>query len=257
MRKVLALFCLLFFAAQLQAGAQSITTIKPLKKVLVPHRPLTVSIDTASAITAHTFNSAALDSLKKTEDFQYNDAAVGQSLWSRFWRWFWRMIDKLFGRATPTHVSSFSTPEILKDLLIVTLAGTRIYFIIKLLGVNNIFSRKPTVVEVPYSESTENIHEISFDEQIEKALAAYNYRLAVRLLYLQTLKQLNDAQLIYWKAEKTNSAYLAELTSKEHKRSFGALTLQFEYVWYGDFPINAQSFGSIQSMFQNFKQQLP
>ena len=70
MRKVLALFCLLFFAAQLQAGAQSITTIKPLKKVLVPHRPLTVSIDTASAITAHTFNSAALDSLKKTEDFQ-------------------------------------------------------------------------------------------------------------------------------------------------------------------------------------------
>ena len=110
-------------------------------------------------------------------------------------------------------------------------------------------------VEVPYSESLENIHEINFDEEIEKAVALHNYRLAVRLLYLKCLKQLSDRNLIQWKIDKTNSAYIYELSDPNQRQTFSRLTRQFEFVWYGNFAIDQQAFGNINQMFQDFKKQ--
>jgi hypothetical protein len=34
------------------------------------------------------------------------------------------------------------------------------------------------------------------------------------------------------------------------------LTRQFEYVWYGDFFVDGQSFQNINTLFQDFKQML-
>jgi hypothetical protein len=107
-----------------------------------------------------------------------------------------------------------------------------------------------------YTESTENIHEINFDEEIEKAIASHNYRLAVRLLYLRSLKQLSDNGLIQWQPEKTNSVYVYELNNPSVRQSFVSLTRQFEYVWYGGFNIDGAAFGNINQLFQNFKKQL-
>ena len=114
----------------------------------------------------------------------------------------------------------------------------------------------PKNIDIPYSESLENIHQITFDEEIEKALGQRNYRLAIRLLYLSTLKQLNDANFIQWQVDKTNSAYVNELTDAERRQSFSVLTRQFEYVWYGDFFIDGPSFQNINALFQDFKQLL-
>jgi hypothetical protein len=111
-------------------------------------------------------------------------------------------------------------------------------------------------VAVPYSESLEDIHGINFDAEVEKALAQHNYRLAVRLLYLKCLKQLSDKNLIQWEIDKTNTAYLYELKNNEQRQIFGLLTSRFEYVWYGNFPINKQAFSDIDLLFQNFKKQL-
>ena len=110
---------------------------------------------------------------------------------------------------------------------------------------------------VPYTESLENIHEINFDDEIEKAISLRNYRVAVRLLYLKCLKQLSDKNLIQWQLDKTNAAYLYELTDPVQKQTFGLLTRQFEYVWYGNFHIDSEAFGDINLLFQNFKKQLP
>ncbi|MDT3405262.1 DUF4129 domain-containing protein [Mucilaginibacter terrae] len=102
----------------------------------------------------------------------------------------------------------------------------------------------------------ENIHQISFNQEIEKATAEGNYRLAVRLLYLRTLKQLNDTGLIYWKQDKTNAAYYHEIKDSEQQHLFGLITRQFEYVWYGDFTVDSTSYQKISGLFNNFQQQL-
>jgi len=125
-------------------------------------------------------------------------------------------------------------------------------------GINllNVFRRKSLNAEVPYHESLENIHEINFDDELERAINQHNYRLAVRLLYLKCLKQLSDAELIRWQIDKTNNAYITELNNPAQREVFKTLTLQFEYAWYGEFPIDAAVFKNINALFMDFKKSI-
>jgi len=254
----LLLVCCLLFALPFTSAAKDVAK-KPAKKAtlsvgviaIAPHAD-SLRFDT-SKVAIHSFNADSLDKYHNSPDFTYDADAkkVGLTWWERLWKWFWDLIDKLFGNS----VAATPTLGIFKYVVWALALGLVVFIIIKLTG-TNIFSRKSTEIEIPYSESLENIHEITFDEEIEKALSNRNYRLAVRLLYLRTLKQLSDAQLISWQLEKTNSAYLNELQDQAQKQSFGILTRQFEYVWYGDFPVDGQSYQNINTLFHDFKMML-
>jgi len=207
----------------------------------------------SSKLTLQKFNADSLTKYRNSPDFTYTEKAkAGLSLWSRFWNWFWEMINRLFGGQQQ---SSSSSVPYMSYILAFGLLAVLIFVIFKLAGLNlsNIFNKDAKDIEIPYTESLENIHQITFDEEIEKALNQRNYRLAVRLLYLRTLKQLSDAHLIHWQLEKTNSAYLNELADMDQRQSFSVLTRQFEYVWYGDFPVDSRSFQNINTLFHDFK----
>src|SRR5690606_33793225 len=118
-----------------------------------------------------------------------DNAVVGKSLWQSFWEWFWSLLDGVFGKS--------SSGAFVKYLVICFMIGFAVYAIVKFSGMRlNIFSGKPESINIPYHESLEDIHEIDFSEQIESAIASGNYRLAVRLHYLRTLKSLSDRNLI-------------------------------------------------------------
>lgn len=226
----------------------SAATVTAVKKT-----PAKVQKDT-SVIKVEKFNEQALNKFKADKDFNYdtNITGVGEpSLWSRFWRWLWHTIGHWF-RSVPYG------GQVLKYLFLGLSVLLLAYAIFKSLGMDpvRLWRGEAAKVAVPYTESLENIHEINFDAEIEKAVAQHNYRIAVRLLYLKCLKQLSDQSLIQWQIDKTNSAYIYELKDPEQKRIFGQLTHQFEYVWYGNFSINQQAFTSIDLLFQNFKKHL-
>ena len=242
----------------------SAVTVKPHTTILknppavkkVYHRIYHITVD-SSKLNLHAYNGAALKKLRIDPAFSYDEKAkTGLNLWDRFWIWFWELIARLFSGGEKT-ASNFSIPYMQYFVAALALA-LLIYLIVKMAGLNiaNIFNRKSREITIPYSESLENIHQITFDEEIEKALNQHNYRLAVRLLYLRTLKQLSDAGLINWQLEKTNSAYINELADSDQKQSFGILTRQFEYVWYGDFPVDGRSFQNINTLFHDFKTRL-
>jgi hypothetical protein len=237
----------------------------PAKKAIKPkavHHQLKAD---STEINARQFNAAAIKKYRNDPAFKYAEEKTGITLWDRFWAWVWhlwesfwqwvaRLLEKLFGSASlGKHAAS-----VMKYVILGLVAAMLVYVIFKLLGINllSIFKKNKTIAEVPYTESLENIHEIDFDEAIENALAIKDYRLAVRLLYLRSLKQLSDSNLISWKLDKTNNAYLNELTDAEQRRRFSIVTRQFEYVWYGDFPVNGQSFQKISAIFHEFKQHL-
>lgn len=207
-----------------------------------------------SSITIRTFNPKALKQYQENPDFNYYIQTEKQkvTLWDRFWAWFWHLIESLFPKQEKQEKAS---PILLKYLLLVIVIVALVYIVIKLLGddLSNIFTKRSKEVSLSYLESLENIHEISFEEEIEKALQKKDFRLAVRLLYLDSLKTLNDAGLIKWQIEKTNATYLKELKNENQKTQFSILTRQFEFVWYGDFYVNQQSFESIKTLFANFK----
>jgi Domain of unknown function (DUF4129) len=227
----------------------------PAKSALKTVHRTSIQIDTQKIDVRH-LDSAALQKYSKDPDFNYTVEKTEQiSLWDRFWRWFWNWIERLLAKIPGGKHSA----AIFKYILMAAFAVLVIWLILRLLKINllQLFKKKKKEDSIPYTEYLENIHEINFDDAVENALADKNYRLAVRLLYLRCLKQLNDAQLISWRIEKTNFTYLNELEDPDYKKQFGQLTTRFEYVWYGDFPVDGQVFQNINTMFQDFKRRLP
>jgi hypothetical protein len=220
----------------------------PPKKIA----PAVLKIDTAKVPAQRSFNEKKIRNYLKDKEFVYNKADLpGETLWQRFWTWFWRMIDrKLF--ATAGSRKFYFYLEVAVGVVVV------LFIIYKVTGINaiSVFRGKARDIPFTYSESIENIHEVNFEAEIEKAIAGHNYRIAVRLLYLYSLKQLNDAGIINWEAGKTNMTYLNELPEGERKQLFRLLTRQFEYVWYGDFRVDSASFTEINTLFKQFKQNL-
>jgi len=74
---------------------------------------------------------------------------------------------------------------------------------------NRSISRDGT--EITLANLDEYIHETDLDRFLREALAASNWPLAVRLYFLQTIKQLSEREAIVWSKEKTNRDYLREM----------------------------------------------
>ncbi|HEU4632739.1 MAG TPA: hypothetical protein VFS22_02065 [Flavisolibacter sp.] len=145
------------------------------------------------------------------------------------------------------------------SLLWFLIIGSFVTILIWFLASSNIklFRKKPSAnVEESDEITEETIFSLSYEKEIQKAVAAENYRLAIRLWYLYILKGLAERNLIQYKQEKTNSDYVNELYKTPLYKDFFQLTRSFEYTWYGQFALSAATFALLQKDFLNFKQQL-
>ncbi len=201
-------------------------------------------------ITPRSFNSTTLNELKKQEDFQYNKTHEPViSLWDKFWNWVWWKAGQLLstkqGRITVWSV------------LIIMGIAIMIFFVVKLSGMDQegLFGRSNKDLQ-PYTLSQNDIHKISFDDEIEKAANNADYRLATRLQYLRALKRLSDKRQIDWKLNKTNNDYLFEIAGKPFHDIFRGLTFNFEHIWYGGKQISKGHFLEISEKFQQFNNQV-
>lgn len=226
----------------------------------VKHEKAMLKVDSTSAVDVRHFDPSSLNTYRKKPEFQYRETTTDISWWTRFWRWFWHWLDSLFrsrpAKGLPTFWDIFW--RVVKISLLALGVAALIFFIFKAQGINllGIFRKKSTSAPIPYSEFFEDINAIDFDKEIENAIAKANYRFAVRLLYLKCLKRLSDAGLIDWQIDKTNNAYISELKNQQQQDAFRMLTLQFEYVWYGEFLIDQQAFKTIDSSFRDFNKQV-
>ena len=208
-----------------------------------------VSRSDSIKISPAEFNREAIRIYAAQKEFKYDEAQTEQlSLWDRFWLWFWKTVRSLFSSAAGNPFSKF---------FFIGLGIALVTFIIyKVIGADSIFSKKAKESILNYDVLNENIHEIDYEKELHKLIAEGKYRLAVRLLYLQALKKLSDAAIIKWQPEKTNYTYLREIDNPEIKSAFSELTHQFDYIWYGDFPIDASKFEPINQSFNQFNNQV-
>jgi hypothetical protein len=230
-----------------------------------PPRPWRALVDTASAppLPADAAAqpplrrpaAARLHDLRGQRDFQYVEgtgAPEGAGFWARLMAWLWRWLAPVFN----TKGGRMAWDIIFYGLM----GGTLIFAVLKLLQVDltKVFGRAPRALPLAYETSQENIHELNFAEALAQAEAAGNRRLAVRLGYLQLLKQLTDRDFIAWQPDKTNQTYLHELaTSRPAARpAFAELTRQFEYAWYGELPVSAALYQRVREAQHQFGQQL-
>ncbi|MFI5155164.1 MAG: DUF4129 domain-containing protein [Chitinophagales bacterium] len=134
--------------------------------------------------------------------------------------------------------------------LYIILGGT-VAFAIYVIAVRNrlfIFYSSPGKKKAEVAEEIESNGE-GLDEKIEAAVEAGNYRLALRYMYLRTLKTADEKGLIQFMIQKTNSEYVSELRGKAIAREFGFLTAAYEWAWYGGFEIRAEQFRPIKEQY--------
>ncbi len=101
-------------------------------------------------------------------------------------------------------------------------------------------------------EAAEHIEDVDFDELIARSLKERDYRAVVRLLYHKALKELSVSGLVQWKIDKTNDDYLSELAASPLCGEFTELTRIFEYIWYGNFDLPAETFAAVREMYEGF-----
>lgn len=99
-------------------------------------------------------------------------------------------------------------------------------------------------------------NESDFDSLIRQALQIGNYRQAVRYQYLRTLHLLADKNLVQLSPDKTNFQYVSEIANRNHQQPFASLTLNYEYVWYGEFEIDKNIYDKIENSFKGFNQKI-
>ncbi len=98
--------------------------------------------------------------------------------------------------------------------------------------------------------NTEHIETIDFALKVQEALQQQNYRIAIRFLYLNLLKEMSLKNLIIWELDKTNHEYLLEMRSHILEKAFSKTTFLYEYAWYGDFIISKELYLSIEPEFK-------
>ena len=94
------------------------------------------------------------------------------------------------------------------------------------------------------------------DVLLRNAIRSGNYRLAVRYLYLQVLDKLAERKIIEINSNKTNFEYVNETRKHKFANEFASLTLKYEYVWYGEYPVDEKLFAQLQSNFTQFTKNL-
>jgi hypothetical protein len=169
-----------------------------------------------------------LREFREQREFQYVTVKSEQSAWDllmmRFWRWLSDLLDTRPGRIVWEYG------------IYAVLIAALIFVVLKLMQVDitRAFGRGARRAPLSYDVDAEDIHALDFSALLREAETTGNYRLAVRLGYLEVLKQLTDQGLIRWQPDKTNHDYLYELPPGPLPPAFRELTRQFDFVWYGE-----------------------
>lgn len=185
-------------------------------------------------------STSSVNELKADEWLQYHDP---QATPPKAAPWFIQLLETLFRIISAGRY-------IIMGLLLLGLA----YLIFRFMQSNglSIFRKPATKGGLPdvADESLQDAAE--YEGKIKAAIAAGDTRQAIRWWYLYTLFQLSEKQLLVLLRDKTNNDYLREMRGSTHYKKFAALTLDYEYIWYGGFNISEANFRSMNQEFRDF-----
>jgi hypothetical protein len=136
--------------------------------------------------------------------------------------------------------------------------GFVVFILYKLFLTEGVFRKTPksTAANIPGAEEEIITSDSDFEILIKQALQTGNYRLAVRYQYLQTLHKLATKNMVELAADKTNYQYVREITNQNYQQEFAALTLNYEYVWYGEFNIDVIIYKRMETGFLQLNSKL-
>lgn len=159
-------------------------------------------------------------------------------------RWLSMQMAKLLSRIFGTKFAQEYSGVVLVCLAILLLL-LLLWFIYKKRPELFMRSRRSKVTGIVHEDT---IYGVDFEQEISRAIDRGDYREAIRLLYLQTLKQFSDAGQIDWQLYKTPTEYIYELKPESVRAPFRSLTNLFLRVRYGNFEATDVLFEEMQGL---------
>ncbi|HPV63535.1 MAG TPA: hypothetical protein PLY22_06305 [Fervidobacterium sp.] len=100
-------------------------------------------------------------------------------------------------------------------------------------------------------DDEESIYNRKFQTELQKLLQAKNYKEAIKVVYLETLYNLNEKGLIKWELAKTPAEYYYEIKNKNIKTDFLSMTSIFLSVRYGNEMADEEMFQKVSEERNN------
>lgn len=143
-------------------------------------------------------------------------------------------------------------------VLCILVIALGLYFLLRHLGwISNPRNEQTVNSYTRYEQDIEDIQTVDIQTPLQDAIADQNWRLAVRLCYLDLLKHLNQEGAITWRKAKTNHDYLNELTGDPKRSHFKHFLNGYELVWYGERTLDEDQYHSFEKIYQTLTSKLP
>lgn len=206
-----------------------------------------MKFDTAG-VHLRTPSENLINEFRHNKDFQYDNRQQGATLSQIIIAWIKGIIEDILG----TEAAGFIFNHL--NYLIIAAALIIVIYILRKLKLQGIIYSQEEMPRLNLKGSHEDINKIDPDRLISEALERKEFRAAVRYSYIKSLKVLAEKSLIDLKPNKTNREYIHELKDKELKGPFEELTNIFEWIWYGEFPVEQSFFLEAKDHFDKFNQ---
>lgn len=183
--------------------------------------------------------------------FTYQPKPHQKNAWDRFREWLANIFKHLF-KFSSNAVSMHFVEIFLKAvavIIVVFVIGMIVKSVMNKEG-KWIFGKNSDKKLIHYTEVEKNLHLVDFEKLIQSTIESGEQRLTIRYFYLWLLKKMSAAQLIAWDIEKTNSDYLQELSSQSQKDEFAYLSYLYNYIWYGEFELDNETFTKARKAFE-------
>ena len=133
-----------------------------------------------------------------------------------------------------------------------------LYLVIRLLmghSATQIFGKKDQEL-TPMSFEERDIERLDLERAMLEALSNGDYRLGLRYHYLIVLQLLSNKGLIQWHFQKTNLDYIREIQHSGIQTEFRDISLVFERIWYGEYPMDEGRYQDTAVRFETLKKQI-
>ena len=213
----------------------------------------TVSHGAPNKVVGRTFDQSKINSYAKNSDFLYTQTPESSEFWTQCVEWIAEKLSKFFNNVYRAKIST-----IVVYAIKTVLWGLGLFAIIMIFlslfrnGLFTVIAKTDKEIKLDFQQLEENVLINDWQSLIASEISNERYNVAIRLLFLQTLQQLSNKKYIVWDKNKTNNDYKRELRNTNLESAFSLLVQYYNYGWFGDFEINANTFNVMQSAFIAF-----
>lgn len=223
-----------FLFILLSGGVKGNTGLQNLPAGAPAETPDTTALRTDSGfVEARLPDKAVIEEYSRNPDFNYEGSPPNKdSLTGIILYWLFRIINYLANTAAGGFI--------LKTVVYLLLAGIAFLLLNQLLNgqLTSILRRRNPDKPLSPAVSFEEINRHNYALLYREALAAGDFKKAVRFAFLLVLRQFVEADLIQFSIEKTNQDYLDELGPGPLADYFRKMVTYFEYSEFGNFSVS-------------------